>query len=171
MLKKKYPNMLTTRGYITKINRQELGLPKTHWIDAAVIASGGEKFNLPSHIYKKKRVTKYDYAQTKYIGQGVSHPEGKTTIPINTKKINGFRKFDKIEYFGKQYFITTVRTDGRAELVNLDGSIMSLKHIPYGYKTPNVYKNKMKRITARNGELIYMEKIINKEKICQYVLS
>ena len=161
MLKKKYPNMLTTRGYVTKTNRQELELPKTHWIDAAVIASGGEKFDLPSLIYKKKRVTKYDYAQTKYIGQGIPHPEGKTTIPINTKKINGFRKFDKIEYFGKQYFIACMRKNGGVELINLDGSIMSSKHIPYGYKAPNVYKGKMKRIIARNGELLYMEKLIN----------
>ena len=44
LLMEYYPNAKITWGYITKENRQMLGLPKEHYIDALVIASRGKKF-------------------------------------------------------------------------------------------------------------------------------
>jgi 5-methylcytosine-specific restriction endonuclease McrA len=54
MLRKEYPEAQETYGYITSINRHELGLPKTHWIDAVVIASGGREVELPVQVYCKR---------------------------------------------------------------------------------------------------------------------
>lgn len=43
-LLKRYPEAVETFGYVTKENRQLLGLPKDHYIDACVIATGGVPF-------------------------------------------------------------------------------------------------------------------------------
>ena len=56
-----YPDAIETFGFITKENRQRLGLDKTHIIDACVIASQGEEFDCDSWYYKKKHIAKGDY--------------------------------------------------------------------------------------------------------------
>ena len=44
MLLKKYPDAIETFGFVTKANRENLGLKKDHYLDACVIASGGLEF-------------------------------------------------------------------------------------------------------------------------------
>lgn len=148
MFGKTFPNATTTYGYITKFNRQQLGLPKTHWIDAAVVASGGIPLVLPEFVFKKKHVQAGDYKQFK----------GKhSQIRIPTGKIQGFRKFDKVDYFGTIGFIQGKMSTGFATLMDINGKKISFAHFPHGLKTPK-FEN-LKRISARTSCLCMKEKI------------
>ncbi len=143
-LLKKYPNAEETFGYITKLNRLNFNLNKEHYIDACVIASNGKniKFNVNS-VYIKKCVAKGDYQQTKGI---------RSEQKINTKKILGFRKFDKVKYFGKEYFIKGRMSSGYAILMDIYGNKVDFSHLGKGLKTPKL-KN-LQRISARKSVLI-----------------
>ena len=86
-----------TFGFITKEDRQLLNLPKEHYIDAVVIASQGNTVQFKTNVVIfKKCVSDGDYQQTKGI---------RSEQRIPTGKIQGFRKFDKVKYLGKEYFI------------------------------------------------------------------
>ena len=55
-LQKLCSNISVTFGYITKINRNELNLEKTHYTDAFVIANGSfEKRSQPSSFLQKRK--------------------------------------------------------------------------------------------------------------------
>lgn len=143
-LLKIYNNAIETFGAITKENRQNLGLPKEHYMDAVVIASGGNTVTFKNNIlYKKKSVSKGDYQQTKGI---------RSEQKIPTGKICGFRKFDKVRYFGKDYFIKGRMSSGYAILMDVEGNKIDFSNMPKGFKTPKL-KN-CKRISARKSVLI-----------------
>lgn len=127
-----------TFGFITKEHRQLLNLPKEHSMDAVVIASQGNSviFKTPDIIYKKC-VADGDYQQTKGI---------RSEQRIPTGKIQGFRKFDKVNYLGKEYFIKGRMSSGYAILMDIFGDKLSLKPIP---KFTN-----MERISARKSWII-----------------
>lgn len=93
-LLKRYPDAVETFGYVTKANRERLCLAKTHYTDACVIASGGKPVNLLiNKTYIKKCIPKGDFQKTKGI---------RSEQKITTGKIAGFKKFDKVKYFGKE---------------------------------------------------------------------
>lgn len=143
-LLKIYNNAIETFGAITKENRQNLGLPKEHYMDAVVIASGGNTVTFKNNIlYKKKSVSKGDYQQTKGV---------RSEQRIPTCKIQGFRKFDKVRYFGKEYFIKGRMSSGYAILMDIEGNKIDFSNMPKGFKTPKL-KN-CKRINARKSILI-----------------
>ena len=138
-----------TFGYITKENRQNLGLPKEHYMDAVVIASGGEKVNFKQDVlYIKKCVSCGDYQQSKGI-------RSEQRIPTN--KICGFRKFDKVNYFGKEYFIKGRMSSGYAILMDIEGNKIDFSDMPKGFKTPKL--SNCKRIQARNSWMIMQKNI------------
>lgn len=138
-----------TFGYITKENRQNLGLPKEHYMDAVVIASGGEKVNFKQDVlYIKKCVSCGDYQQSKGI-------RSEQRIPTN--KICGFRKFDKVNYFGKEYFIKGRMSSGYAILMDIEGNKIDFSGMPKGFKTPKL--SNCKRIQARNSWMIMQKNI------------
>ena len=96
-LLKQYPDAIETFGMVTKANRLSVGLEKDHHLDACIIASGLNPITIKTNLlYLKKSVSKGDYQQTKGVRSEQS---------ITTGKICGFRKFDKVIYFGKEYFI------------------------------------------------------------------
>ena len=95
-LLKHYPDAIETFGYITKANRQVLGLDKYHYIDACVIASCGKPFNIKSKTYYKKVVGNGTRILAKFR---------KVPIRLDRSKIRGFRRYDKVKYKGKEYFI------------------------------------------------------------------
>ena len=100
-----------TFGFITKEHRQLLGLPKEHYIDAIVIASQGGKVNFKTNqVLYKKCVSEGDYQQTKGV---------RSEKKIPTNKIMGFRKFDKVKYFGSEYFIKGRMSTGYAILTSI----------------------------------------------------
>ena len=142
-LLKKYPEAIETFGYITKTNRLALDVDKEHYYDACVIATGGRPFNIKCNLIKKRCVADGDSRRT----QGVRSERG-----IPTGKIMGFRKFDKVKYLGKEYFIKgRYSKGGYAVLMDINGNKIDFSYMPKGQKTPKM-KN-MIRLGARKSWL------------------
>lgn len=138
-----YPGAIETFGYVTKANRLKLGVAKEHYCDACVIATQGNGFTVKSSLYKKKCVCDGDFQKTKGIRSEQS---------ITTGKICGFRKFDKVQYFGKKYFIKGRMSTGYAILMDIDGNKKDFSSMPKGFKTPKLCN--CKRITARSSQMV-----------------
>lgn len=139
-----YPNAVETFGYVTKANRLHLGVAKEHYYDACTIATQGNAFNVKSNLYKKKCVSDGDFQKTKGI-----HSER----TIFTDKICGFRKFDKVKYLDKEYFIKGRQSAGYAILMDIEGNKIDFSAMPRGSKTPKL--SNCKRIAARSTQMIY----------------
>ena len=140
-LLKKYPNAIETFGFVTSENRNHLKLKKDHYIDACVIASGGLKFKELDVIFYKHRVSKGDYK----LARGA---RGEQKLP--TGKIYGFRKFDKVRYFGKEYFIKgRMSKGGYCDIMNVFGEKLDFRSMPKGFKTPKL--SNCKRLSARRS--------------------
>ena len=148
-LLKVYPDAIETFGFVTKTNRENLNLPKDHFIDACVISSGGKEFALNDTIYQKRRVSKGDYQLTKGV-------RGEQKIPKG--KIQGFKKFDKVKYFGKEYFIKGRMSSGLAILMDIFNNKIDFSYMPRGYKTPKL--SNCNRISARRSCLCISQKTI-----------
>ena len=140
---KLYPNAIETFGYVTKADRLNLGIDKKHYYDACVIATQGNPFNVKSSLYKKRCIPDGDFQKTKGI---------RSEQPITTKKIRGFRKFDKVRYFGKDYFIKGRMSVGYAILMDIDGNKIDFSAMPKGYKTPKMVN--LKRLEARSTWMV-----------------
>ena len=138
-LLKTYPDAIETFGYVTKANRLSIGIAKDHHLDACVIASGLNPITIKTNLlYLKKAVSKGDYQQT----QGLRSEQ-----ILTTSKICGFRKFDKVRYFGKEYFIKGRMSTGYAILMDIDGNKIDFSTMPKGCKTPKL--SNCKRIASR----------------------
>lgn len=143
-LLKQYPEAIETFGCVTKANRLSIGIEKDHHLDACVIASQGLPITIKTNLlYLKKSVSKGDFQQTKGI---------RSEQPITTGKICGFRKYDKVKYFGKEYFIKGRMSTGYAVLMDIYGEKADFSHFPRGFKTPKL--SNCKRITARTSQMI-----------------
>lgn len=150
-LLKLVPEAEETFGFITKEHRQLMGLPKEHYYDAVVIAclNNIEDIGLIDVSFKtekavlKKCIPKGDYQQTKGVR---SHQK------IPTGKIEGFRKFDKVKYQGKEYFIKGRMFTGYAILMDIDGEKIDFSNASRGMKTPKI--SNMQRINARKSWII-----------------
>lgn len=136
---KLYPNAIETFGYVTKANRLVLAIDKEHYYDACIIATQGKIFTIKSNLYKKKCISDGDFQKTKGI---------RSEQPITIGKICGFRKFDKVRYFGKEYFIKGRMNTGYAVLIDIEGNKIDFSTMPKGRKTPKL--SNCKRITARS---------------------
>ena len=144
-------NCEKTFGFITKENRYSMGLPKEHYMDAVAIASKGKRVVFKNkNILFKKCVSDGDYQQS----QGIRSEQR-----IPTCKIKGFRKFDKVEYLGKEYFIKGRMSTGYAILMDIKGNKIEFKDAPKGFKTPKMVN--MKRLGARKTWIISQQTIQN----------
>ncbi|MBU3128746.1 RNA-guided endonuclease IscB [Clostridium tagluense] len=140
-----------TFGFITKEHRQIMNLPKEHYMDAVVIASQGNIITFKTNtLLLKKCVSDGDYQQSKGI---------RSEQKIPTCKIQGFRKFDKVEYLGNQYFIKGRMSTGFAILMNIEGTKIDFSNAPKGMKTPKM--NNMKRIGSRKSWIMSEKIIVN----------
>ena len=137
-LLKEYPDAIETFGFVTSENRHRLNLPKDHYIDACVIASGGLEFRELDVIFYKRRVSKGDYRLTRGI-------RGEQKLP--TGKICGFRKFDKVKYLGKEYFIKSRKSTGFTTLMDIFGNEANFSNLPRGLKSPKL--SNCRRVLAR----------------------
>lgn len=146
-LLKVYPDAIETFGFVTSENRHRLNLEKDHYIDACVIVSGGLEFKELDVILYKRRVSKGDYQLCKGV-------RGEMKIP--TGKIYGFRKFNKVKYLGKEYFIKGRMSCGLAVLMNMFGEKVDFSDMSKGFKTPKL--SNCKRISARRS-CLYIRKI------------
>lgn len=143
-LLKRYPDAIETFGYITKANRQISGIEKDHHLDACIIAAGTNHVTMRTQtIYLKKAVSEGDSQQTKGICSEQT---------VTTGKICGFRKYDKVKYFGKEYFIKGRMSAGYAVLMDIGGEKADFSHLSRGFKTPKL--SNCKRITARTSQMI-----------------
>lgn len=138
-----YPNAIETFGYVTKANRLAINIDKEHYYDACTIATHGKLFTVKTSLYKKKCISEGDFQKTKGI---------RSERPITTDKICGFRKFDKVRYFGNDYFIKGRMSTGYAILMDIDGNKIDFSTMPRGYKTPKL--SNCKRITARTSQML-----------------
>ena len=86
----------------------------------------------------KKCVSSGDYQQSKGV---------RSQQKIPTGKIRGFRKFDKVRYYGKEYFIKGRLSTGYCFLMDITGKVVDFKDAPRGMKTPKM--SNMKRISSR----------------------
>ena len=145
-LLKRLPYAEETFGYITKEHRLLFELPKEHYIDAVMIACQGNLayFNKTDSVIYKRCVSKGDYQQTKGI---------RSEKRIPTGKLFGFRKFDKVRYLGKEYFIKGRMSTGFAILMGIDNIKLSLKPIPKF--------SKMERIAGRKSWIIDQSRMIH----------
>ena len=142
-LLKIYPQAVETFGFVTSENRNRLGLEKSHFIDACVIAGGGEKFECNDEIFYKRRVAYNDRKLTKGI-------RGEQSIPVG--KVQGFRKFDKVKYFGKEYFINSrISRGGYAVLMDIFNNKIDFSYMPNGFKIPKLLN--CKRISVRRSTI------------------
>ena len=137
----RFPYAEETFGFVTKEHRQIMELPKEHFCDAIAIASleNIEKGGLLSaevraRLLQKRCVPKGDYQQTKGV---------RSEMLIPTCKIQGFRKFDKVQYDGNEYFIKGRMSTGYAILMDIQGNKVDLKPMPRF--------SKMERMQARSG--------------------
>ena len=127
-----------TFGFITKEHRQLVGLPKEHCFDAVMVATRGRKPTFHTTMLLAKRcVPDGDYQQTK--GQCSQRR-------IETGKIAGFRKFDKVRYQGQDFFIKGRMSSGYAILMDLSGNKIDLKPIPKFAQ--------MRRVKARSSWIV-----------------
>ena len=115
MLQREYPDAELTYGFITKEMCRVFGLEKSHMIDACCIASRGVLFkNKNANKYKKKCVPKGYYARTDICGR-------KFTI-LPKGKIVGFRRYDKVLYNNKEYFVVGRMSRGHVYLIDIDNN-------------------------------------------------
>ena len=149
-LLKKYPEVIETFGFVTKMNRLANNLPKKHYIDACMIASAGKMIKFKTSVlYLKHSVSDGDYRQT-----NGRHSEKR----LSTGKLFGFRKFDKVKYFNKIYFVQSKMCHGYCTLMDIHGKKIDFSQQKYGLKTPK-FAN-LQRISARKSVICY-EKSIN----------
>ena len=147
MLLKKYPDAIETFGYVTKSNRENLGIKKGHYLDACVIASGGLVFEQSDILYRKRCVP----AQSRILTKGV---RGEKKIP--TGKVHGFKRYDKVKYCGVICFIKSRRVRGNFTLMDIDNNPIDFSNRG-GIQNPS-YKH-IKRVSARNGILCTLQRI------------
>jgi hypothetical protein len=143
------PESEETFGYITKEHRQLMSLPKEHFLDAVAIAAldnirntGLISVNFQTSLLRKKCVSDGDYQQSKGV---------RSEQPIQTGKIMGYRKFDKVKYLDGEYFIKGRMSTGYAILMDISGNKVPLKPIPKF--------DKMQRLSARKSWIIQQETI------------
>nr|QNO50292.1 hypothetical protein AHGKLJGF_00027 [Methanosarcinales archaeon ANME-2c ERB4] len=104
-----------TYGYITKHDRIELYLKKSHANDAFVIADGNDQ-ERANHIHIGKQVRR----QNRSLFKANFFKGGK--LKRNTvKEVKGFRRFDKVKYDDKECFIHGLRSSGYFDLRTITG--------------------------------------------------
>lgn len=157
MLLKRYPDAIETFGYVTKANRENLGLKKDHYIDACVIASGGLEFEQSNVLYRKRCVAKQD----RQLCKGV---RGEKKLP--TGKVHGFKKYDKVKYHGKICFIKGRRSSGAFVIMDIENNPIDFRSVG-GRKEPS-YKS-IKRVSARSGILCVKE--MDRDDFIEFVKS
>ena len=96
-------------------------------------------------IFVKRNIAKGDRQKTKGVRSEQS---------VTVGKIQGFRKFDKVKYFGKEYFIKGRMSTGYAILMDIEGNKIDFSYMPEGAKTPKL--SNCTRISARNSVLTDM---------------
>jgi len=106
-------NVEITYGYITKYNREQYSLEKSHINDAFIISGGTTQEKCTGYKYNFVR------RQNRKLHKG-KHSQRRNTARV----ICGFRRYDKVEYRNKECFVMSRMSTGYLNLQKLDGSII-----------------------------------------------
>lgn len=119
-LKEEFDNVYETFGYLTKYNREKIGIINSHCNDAFIIAHNleAEQSNI-EYLFKKVR------RHNRQIHKSKPSKGGKRRKNQSSYIINGFRRFDKVKYNGVECFITGKRSNGYFQLKKYDGTVIS----------------------------------------------
>lgn len=132
-LKYLYPNVKMTFGYITKHDRINHGIEKSHVSDAFVISRNFDSERL-GYYYKLKLVRRHNRQIHKMkIPKG-----GKKRMNQSPFKVFGFKLFDKVMFQGEERFIYARRLSGQFKIKDIDGnnerniSYKKLRYVSHG---------------------------------------
>lgn len=132
-LKSLYPNVRMTFGYITKHDRINHGIEKSHVSDAFVISKNFDSERL-GYYYKLKLVRRHNRQIHKMkIPKG-----GKKRMNQSPFKVFGFKLFDKVMFQGEERFIYARRLSGQFKIKDIDGnnerniSYKKLRYVSHG---------------------------------------
>ena len=140
-LKKKYPDVGMTYGYITKNTRINHHLPKHHYTDARCIAGNPDAAPSGYYFYQKKiRCHNRQIHKANFLKGG---KKKRNQAPYLVK---GFRLFDKVKYGKEICFIFGRRSSGYFDLRKLDGEII---HRSASYKKIQLLEKKKSFLTER----------------------
>ena len=156
IIKKSNLHFTETYGFITKEVRQYLNLPKEHYFDGIAICYCN-KINKNNIFFKtnlvqlKRCTSKGDYKRQEFRrGKMLNLPKA---------KIQGFRKYDTVKYFGKRYFIRGRMSIGFVILADIDLNKIDFSFLGKGRKTPKL-KN-LERVSSRKSWIIDQKIIQN----------
>lgn len=114
-LKSRYPDVSITFGYITKYNRIQNGIEKSHVFDAFVI-SKNLKAKMLSCYYLARKTRRHNRQIHKFkIMKG-----GKKKMNQASFEVKGFRLFDRVFYDKKIMFVTSRRSSGYFAIRDID---------------------------------------------------
>ena len=120
VLRSVFDNVFETFGYLTKYNRENLGMCKSHSNDAFIISHNFDAKRLDvEFLYRKVRRHNRQLHKTKPSKGGKRRRNQSNYI------INGFRRFDKVLYNGIECFIFGKRSSGYFQLKMFDGTAIS----------------------------------------------
>ena len=115
-----YDNVSETYGYITKYNREKLGIGKSHSNDAFVISQNLDAQRLDVE-YLMRKVRRHNRQIHKYKPS----KGGKRKRNQLSYIVNGFRRYDQVKYKNTTCFITGKRSNGYFQLKLFDGTVIS----------------------------------------------
>ena len=116
-LKKEYPNVSMTFGYITKNTRITNNLPKEHYVDARCISGHPQAKPLGYYFYQKKV-----RCQNRQIHKANILKGGKKRLNQAPFTVKGFRLFDLVEYQKELFYVFGRRISGYFDIRKLDGT-------------------------------------------------
>ena len=125
-LKKLYPNVSMTFGYITKNTRIANGLPKEHYVDARCISGNPQAKPLGYYFYQKKV-----RCQNRQIHKANILKGGKKRLNQSPFIVKGFRLFDLVEYQKELFYVFARRNRGYFDVRRLDGTKVNKGSVSY----------------------------------------
>lgn len=120
LLNDEFECVFETFGYLTKYNREKLGLGKSHSNDAFVISHNfnAKQFDVEFLFRKVRR-------HNRQLHKSKPSKGGKRKRNQSSYIVNGFRRFDKVMFNGVECFITGKRSSGYFQLKKFDGTVIS----------------------------------------------
>jgi len=106
-----------TYGYITKVDRQRMGLPKTHYFDAVAIAAQGKQVEALGRYEEMKAVSRGARQQ-----RGGRHSQMVARLPY---EVFGYRMWDKVRLpSGITGFVGARRKSGSFKIKGISGEVI-----------------------------------------------
>ena len=132
-LKYFHPNVNMTFGYITKYNRINNNISKSHVADAFVISKNLNAKRL-DYYYKIRLVRRHN----RQIHKAKILKGGKKKMNQSPFEVSGFRLFDRVMFNNQYYFVYGRRISGFFNIRDIDGK----NPIDISYKKLKLFRNK-----------------------------